>query len=444
MGLPSDRIGWKAACGRTRREDFAPLERGHLELDHVIAGDLQFLQRGQHEFRVLVGLLDTLGQLEQLAEEAGAADEGLAHVVAHGDLFDDVGHRDAEQDVHQRHDADREADVGHRALAGTQALGQQLHQAAAGRREHQQRRLVVAARGRLRVQHDLQPALQLAPAQHEQRLADGIDALRGTDGRRVHEAQQVQRQRHVALDGLFDDGIVRVRHHEVHQLDDGELRRRQLAAAQHGRTREIIALEVIEAEVHRGLVRIARLDLFGDDGLFHRVQPAHEVRQLLLRHAAQVQLHETGERQQALQAQAVAFDAVQREAEAVAREFAHAREQRVVRHDGRDDLQHRALAGQEGEDVAGEDFGVHVQEASGVADRAREAQLGRVGNDGGRRGQARLIGLALARTAEQELVAVQRLVAVEHRLAPQVEITHAQGVVRVVQARGGIGHHGLL
>ena len=173
------------------------------------------------------------------------------------------------------------------------------------------------------------------------------------------------------------------------------------------------------------------------------MQAAHEIRQLRRRHRAQVQLDEGDQRQQALQAQAVAFDAVQRKAEAVARERAHARQQRIVRHDIGDDLEHGALARQEGEDVAGEHFRVHVEETGRVADRARQAQLGCMGDHGGRRGQARFVRLALALAAEQELVAEQRLVAVEHRLAPQVEVTHAQGEVRVVQARGGIGHLGL-
>jgi hypothetical protein len=350
---------------------------------------------------VAVGLLDAFGQLEQFAEEAGAAQQRIRDLFADRDLLDDVGHRDAEQDIHQRHDADREGDLGQVALARAQALGQQLHQAAAGRGQHQQRGLVVAACARLGVQHDLQPALQLAPAQHEQGLGHRIDALARPDRRRVHQAQQVHRHRHVALHGAFDVGVVDVRGHQLHQLEHGGLRRRELASAQHRRAGEIIALEVVDAEVEAGLVFVAGLDLVRHHGLVHAVQARHQGRQRRLRRGAQVELDKARQRQQLLQARLVAptrrsairgdaaADAVQRELETVAGQLGHARQHCVAwRHRG-GQFEHGALARQEGVDVAAEHVGVDVQEAVGVADRARQAELGGVGDDGGGGVQAR-------------------------------------------------------
>jgi hypothetical protein len=147
-----------------------------------------------------------------------------------------------------------------------------------------------------------------------------------------------------------------------------------------------------------------------------------------------------------------AADAVERELEAVAGQFGHARQHGVVRRHRGGQFEHGALARQEGVDVAAQHIGVDVQEAVGVADRARQAELGGVGDDGGggvetgRRSPAAVpaadVGLAERRAAEQQLVAEQRLVAVQHGLAAQVEITHPQGMVGMILARG-IGHLGL-
>jgi hypothetical protein len=138
------------------------------------------------------------------------------------------------------------------------------------------------------------------------------------------------------------------------------------------------------------------------------------------------------------------------ELEAMAGQLGHARQHGVARRHRGGKLEHGAFARQEGVDVAAEHIGVDVQEAVGIADRACQAELGGVGDDGGggveagsgrggRPGAGRCdtlsdVGLAKRRAAEQQLVAEQGLVTVQHGLAAQVEITHPQGMVGMLLA----------
>jgi len=78
-----------------------------------------------------------------------------------------------------------------------------------------------------------------------------------------------------------------------------------------------------------------------------------------------------------------AADAVERELEAVPRQLGQARQHGIVRRHRGGDLEHGAFARQEGVDVARQHGGVDVQEAGGVADRARQSQLGSMGDHGG-------------------------------------------------------------
>jgi hypothetical protein len=155
----------------------------------------------------------------------------------------------SEQRIHQRHDADRESDFGRLALARPQLAGQQFQQAAARGGQHQQRRHAVAALARLGVQHDLQPALQLAAAQYHHGLAQRIDALaRPTAGvftsRSRFSASDTSR-----LMARSTSMVVRIGSDQRHQLHHGQLRRRQLLAAHDDGLGKVIALEIIEAQV---------------------------------------------------------------------------------------------------------------------------------------------------------------------------------------------------
>jgi hypothetical protein len=182
------------------------------------------------------------------------------------DAVEDVGHRHRKQRIHQRHDADRE---GVSALRRRPAAGSGSSVRAACRAWWPS---AAAANSfdraaRRAVQQDLQPALQLAAAQHHQRLAHRFDARRAPAAGVFTRRSRFRLISASRLTPLRSPDVVGVRVDQLEQAQHHQFGRRDLLAAQDDRTRKIIALEIFETRAPGTAEFLERLDLFGQQFL---------------------------------------------------------------------------------------------------------------------------------------------------------------------------------
>ncbi|EEF23198.1 conserved hypothetical protein, partial [Ricinus communis] len=320
---------------------------------------------------------------EHAAVVACAVQQRRAHVVQHVHAVQHVTHVDREQRVHQRHHPHREADVGADPLPRPLMFDQQFHRLAARGGQLQQRRGEFLRTAIFHVQQDLQPALQLAPPQHHQCMANRIDALARAHRRRVHQPQQVQGDQRVVLDDVLDFSAAGVLVQQLQQVQHAHLRRRDLLAAQDHRPREVVALEVFEAQFHAFLELLDRLDLLRQQLLPRILQHLGQRRQGAGLHVLDVDLDDVAQRRELLHVLAVPDHVVQGELEAGRLELAHARQHVGRGLDGFEDFENDLVVRQEADEIAHQADRVDVDKRHLVAHHLPHAQFGRVGDDGG-------------------------------------------------------------
>ncbi len=194
---------------------------------------------------------------------------------------------------------------------------------------------------------------------------------------------------------------------------------RQLLAGDDGRLGEVIALEQLEAELAADLYLRLVVHLFGQQPDFPGAQRGHRAMQRGGLHAHQVHLDDVGQFEQRLVPLLEGDEVVQRQGEALLLQFAAAADDFGRDVDGFEDFEDEFLARQQLDGVARQHARVEVDEAEIGAERRLQAEFREdMAEDGGRGGE--VVGdlrAVLRAAAEQQLVGVELLLAVEDRLA---------------------------
>ena len=199
-------------------------------------------------------------QREQVAQHAFAAQQGGGHGVRHGQQLEGRFHGNGQHHIQQREDAHHEGLVGF--FRGHALQRQQFHQPAAhhGGLAHRRRRCTRAC-GR---EQQGRPAEQLFQPQQHHGLAEGGDLPVQPKPGRVDEAHEVERQTGIFLQHLFNIVGAGLLAHQVDEVDDAGLcRREQLGLHQRG-AREPVALEQLHPLAGNHVVLLGCLDLLGN------------------------------------------------------------------------------------------------------------------------------------------------------------------------------------
>ncbi|EEF26993.1 conserved hypothetical protein [Ricinus communis] len=201
------------------------------------------------------------GEPQPLSQLPFASQQCGFDVFGQVQVLHDLGHRHLEQAVQQREDAGHEGEVLLVAVAAV-ALAQVFQRGAAqcGRRQHQVR---WAVRVLARVQEQLQPALQLAPAQAADGLAEARDLGADRERGRVHQFQQVIRQRRIRFQLRFQLARVGVARQQGQHRQHAPARRAVVAFG-HAAFQRVVAAEPGKARVLTGAVRGQVVDVVGE------------------------------------------------------------------------------------------------------------------------------------------------------------------------------------
>jgi hypothetical protein len=374
--------------------------------------------------RVAAARLERLDEVQQRAEGSGAPQQRVAHLGRRRETVEHLRRRHAEQRVHERHDADHERELAGVAAAREGRFGEQLHQAAARRGELEQRALEALARAVAGVEQELQPALDLAPPEQRDRLAQRRDLAPRRHADRVRQPQQIEAQVRMALEEVLDGAAFRVREDEAEQLHQGDLGRQELAALDHHRAGEVVALEQLEAERHALLRLCAGVHLLGEQAHRPAAQLLGRLAQSHVVHAQQVDLGDRHAVEDRRVERGVARDVVERDGEAGRVQRVHALHHLRRHRHGLEQLEDDLLLRQELERVAEQQRLVDVDESLMRAERGRDAELAEhVAQH--RRGRDRVVVHVRpigAVVPEQQLVRNDALRAIEDRLAAEEEV----------------------
>ena len=200
------------------------------------------------------------GQRQKRGEGAGVVQQRIDHGLRQCNGFHGLFHGDTQHGVEQRENAHDKSVVAF--FGGHQFGSQQLHQPAAhhGGRAHDRGRTTGARGG----QQQGGPAEQLFQAQDHDRMAKRGDLARQAEPRRVDKAQQVERQRRVFFEQVFDLCGAGLFAHQVDELHDRRLRWPDGVCLHQRRFGKPIPLKESDAQIRHELVLFGRFDFFCD------------------------------------------------------------------------------------------------------------------------------------------------------------------------------------
>src|SRR5690606_11399520 len=145
--------------------------------------------------------------------------------------------------------------------------------------------------------------------------------------------------------------------------------------AQQLRTREVIALEVMHAELAALLEIRLRLHLLRHQLGAAGAQRFTYARQIVPRYATQIDLDHADQGQQGFDARVIAGVVVQRQFEAAFAQFTATVDKRVVHHGGLQDLQHDLLRRKQVRQLAGEKAAVDVEKTAQPSEHLLDAEF---------------------------------------------------------------------
>ncbi|CAM2150647.1 hypothetical protein PT2222_240049 [Paraburkholderia tropica] len=371
----------------------------------------------------LVAAFARMRDAQQHAEFSMLAVDGRGDLAREAEAFERIGGRRADQHVHEREDPGHERGIGEIGVVRRETARGEFHEVRARARELHERigrpRQIASAC----VKQQLRPARDLARARSQHRLAQRRDRPPRRIRARIHEAQQLHHHARMTAQFMFERGHAHVARDQREQTHERKTRRAHARRAQHLRTREEVALEQLEAEVARVLEVLARLDLFGDQRLARGGDGGGQRGQFGAIGLQQIDLDDVRVRQRAAQVVGERAHVVECNAIAHAAQLRETFEHGDIQAHMFEHFEHEAARRQQMHDVVEQQLAAHVDVAVMAPEHGGHAELAHRARHHLSGGMAVVedFGAILRAAAKQQLVGVQRAVAVEDRLPPEID-----------------------